>query len=274
MQTFLSPSSVLASLVGRPTDHSQEAVTRDQADMLLKLIRTSPEKVHHALTVISESLAALAAASVDAGADGSASPMTSKCSPPYAGQSSTSCTRAGRISIGTRSRTTPCRGAQLGVGRQRQPRPVRGQEEDHDGRRLLLPQPRRAHRERAHHRRDREVAARQDPARPERRRSGRPIARQGSAVFGGFVGSPRAYGVARAAPVRRSGECAGMPRAVEVLRRRARRPRSGTLRRRGGNPRNNRAERRREDDALQPARRVDPARLGYRGPSGRGCLWL
>ena len=70
VQTIFSPASVLASLVGRPKDNSQEAVTRDQADTLLRLIRSAPEKVHHALTAISESLAGLAAASVDAGADG------------------------------------------------------------------------------------------------------------------------------------------------------------------------------------------------------------
>ena len=30
VQTIFSPASVLASLVGRPTDHSQEAVSRDR----------------------------------------------------------------------------------------------------------------------------------------------------------------------------------------------------------------------------------------------------
>jgi uroporphyrinogen decarboxylase len=70
VQTIFSPASVLASLVGRPTDHSQEAVSRDQAGALLRLIRSSPDKVHHALAVIADSLASLAAASVDAGADG------------------------------------------------------------------------------------------------------------------------------------------------------------------------------------------------------------
>ncbi len=70
VQTIFSPSSVLASLVGRPTVHSQEAVTRAQAETLLSLIRSSPEKVHHALGVIADSLASLAAASIEAGADG------------------------------------------------------------------------------------------------------------------------------------------------------------------------------------------------------------
>ena len=70
VQTIFSPASVLASLVGRPKDHSQEAVDRDQVETLLRLVRSAPEKVHHALGVIAESLAALAAASVEAGADG------------------------------------------------------------------------------------------------------------------------------------------------------------------------------------------------------------
>ena len=70
VQTIFSPASVLASLVGRPTDNSQEAVTRDQADTLLTLIRSSPDNVHRALAVIADSLAALAASSLDAGADG------------------------------------------------------------------------------------------------------------------------------------------------------------------------------------------------------------
>ena len=70
VQTIFSPASVLSSLVGRPTDYSQGAVTRAQAEELLRLIRTSPEKVHHALGVIADSLASLAAASVEAGADG------------------------------------------------------------------------------------------------------------------------------------------------------------------------------------------------------------
>jgi uroporphyrinogen decarboxylase len=70
VQTIFSPASALASLVGRPTDHGQEAVTRNQAETLLGLIRKSPEKVHSALAAIADSLAALAAASVEAGADG------------------------------------------------------------------------------------------------------------------------------------------------------------------------------------------------------------
>jgi len=70
VQTIFSPASVLGYLAGRPTDHSQEGASRSHAETLLRLIRTEPKKVHHALAVIAESLAALAAASVEAGADG------------------------------------------------------------------------------------------------------------------------------------------------------------------------------------------------------------
>ena len=70
VQTLFSPASVLAYLAGRPTDHSQEAASRSHADALLQLIRTQPAAAHHALGVIADSLAALAVASVEAGADG------------------------------------------------------------------------------------------------------------------------------------------------------------------------------------------------------------
>jgi uroporphyrinogen decarboxylase len=70
VQTIFSPASVLASLVGRTAETSQEAVSRSQADTLLGLIRSSPEKVHRALAAIADSLATLAAASLEAGADG------------------------------------------------------------------------------------------------------------------------------------------------------------------------------------------------------------
>ena len=70
VQTLFSPASVLAYLAGRTTDHSQEAASRSHADALLQLIRTQPAAAHHALGVIADSLAALAVASVEAGADG------------------------------------------------------------------------------------------------------------------------------------------------------------------------------------------------------------
>ena len=70
VQTLFSPASVLAYLAGRPTDHSQEAASRSHADALLQLIRTQPAAAHHALGVIADSLADLAVASVEAGADG------------------------------------------------------------------------------------------------------------------------------------------------------------------------------------------------------------
>ncbi len=70
VQTIFSPASVLGYLAGRPTDHSQEGASRCHAETLLGLIRTRPEEAHHALGVIADSLAALAAASVEAGADG------------------------------------------------------------------------------------------------------------------------------------------------------------------------------------------------------------
>jgi uroporphyrinogen decarboxylase len=70
VQTVFSPASVLAYLAGRPTDHSQEGASRSHAEALLQLIRTQPEAAHHALGVIADSLAALAVASVEAGADG------------------------------------------------------------------------------------------------------------------------------------------------------------------------------------------------------------
>jgi len=70
VQTIFSPASVLGYLVGRPTDHSQEGAAKSHSDTLLALARSEPEKVRHALGGIADSLAALAAASVDAGADG------------------------------------------------------------------------------------------------------------------------------------------------------------------------------------------------------------
>ncbi|HWR10814.1 MAG TPA: uroporphyrinogen decarboxylase family protein [Rectinemataceae bacterium] len=70
VQTIFSPASVLSFLAARPTDHSQEAVSAAQSEALLHLIRASPEAAHHALGVIADSLAQLAAASVEAGADG------------------------------------------------------------------------------------------------------------------------------------------------------------------------------------------------------------
>lgn len=70
VQTIFSPASVLAYLAGRPTDHSQEGASRNHAETLLRLIRAEPEKAHRALAVIADSLAAFAAASVEAGADG------------------------------------------------------------------------------------------------------------------------------------------------------------------------------------------------------------
>jgi uroporphyrinogen decarboxylase len=70
VMTLFSPASVLAYLAGRPTDHSLAGATRAHADALLHLIRTQPAAAHHALGVIADSLAALAVASLEAGADG------------------------------------------------------------------------------------------------------------------------------------------------------------------------------------------------------------
>jgi uroporphyrinogen decarboxylase len=70
VQTIFSPASVLSFLAARPMDHSQESVSVAQSDALLHLIRTSPKAAHHALGAIADSLASLAAASVEAGADG------------------------------------------------------------------------------------------------------------------------------------------------------------------------------------------------------------
>jgi len=70
VQTLFSPASVLAYLAGRPTDHSQEGAARNHAETLLELIRSRPAQAHHALGVIADSLAALAVASLEAGADG------------------------------------------------------------------------------------------------------------------------------------------------------------------------------------------------------------
>jgi len=70
VQTVFSPASVLAYLAGRPTDHSQAGAGKNHAETLLRLVRTQPAAAHHALGVIADSLAALAVASVEAGADG------------------------------------------------------------------------------------------------------------------------------------------------------------------------------------------------------------
>ncbi len=70
VQTVFSPASVLGYLAGRPTDHSQAAAAQNHADTLLHLVRTQPAAVHHALGVIADSLAALAIASLEAGASG------------------------------------------------------------------------------------------------------------------------------------------------------------------------------------------------------------
>lgn len=70
VQTIFSPASVLAFLAGRTADRDQAAISRDQEASLARLVRGSPDKAHHALSVIAESLAGLAAASLEAGADG------------------------------------------------------------------------------------------------------------------------------------------------------------------------------------------------------------
>ena len=70
VQTIFSPASVLAYLAGRPNDHLREDASKNHLETLLMLVRSEPAKVHHTLGAIAESLAALAAASVEAGADG------------------------------------------------------------------------------------------------------------------------------------------------------------------------------------------------------------
>lgn len=70
VQTVFSPLSTLAYLAGRPTDHSQQGAADNHARTALDLIRREPEKTKKALEVIAHSLADLAKASVEAGADG------------------------------------------------------------------------------------------------------------------------------------------------------------------------------------------------------------
>jgi uroporphyrinogen decarboxylase len=70
VMTVFSPASVLASLAGRPKELTQEGIGRANNEALLALVRSRPDQAHHALGVIADSLAELAAASVAAGADG------------------------------------------------------------------------------------------------------------------------------------------------------------------------------------------------------------
>jgi uroporphyrinogen decarboxylase len=68
--TVFSPLSTLGFVVGRPTATTQQGVADTHANTLLDLIRTSPKTAHQALELITQGLEKLAAATVQAGADG------------------------------------------------------------------------------------------------------------------------------------------------------------------------------------------------------------
>lgn len=70
LQTIFSPLSVLAFLVARPARHTVEAAVQAQYDGLRHYIRENPQGVHTALQNITTTLAAYAAALVEAGASG------------------------------------------------------------------------------------------------------------------------------------------------------------------------------------------------------------
>jgi uroporphyrinogen decarboxylase len=70
VQTVFSPASVLGFVVGRPAATTQLGVAENHAQTLLSLIRTQPKVAHQALETITQGLEKLAAASVEAGADG------------------------------------------------------------------------------------------------------------------------------------------------------------------------------------------------------------
>lgn len=70
LQTVFSPLSVLAFLVARPNAPTQEAAVQAQFDGVRAFIRANPQGAHAALRNIAATLAAYAAATVDAGASG------------------------------------------------------------------------------------------------------------------------------------------------------------------------------------------------------------
>lgn len=70
LQTLFSPLSVLAFLVARPVHHTVEAAVQAQYDGLRHYLRENPHGVHTALQQITATLAAYAAALVEAGASG------------------------------------------------------------------------------------------------------------------------------------------------------------------------------------------------------------
>ena len=70
VQTVFSPLSVLAFLLAHPERHDAEGLLQAQYDGLRHAIAENPQGVHHALAVITDVLAAYAAAAVDAGASG------------------------------------------------------------------------------------------------------------------------------------------------------------------------------------------------------------
>ncbi len=70
IQTVFSPLSVLGFLLGRPARHTAADVVQSHADALKRALAENPAGVHQALTAIAQTLAAYAAAAVDAGASG------------------------------------------------------------------------------------------------------------------------------------------------------------------------------------------------------------
>lgn len=70
VQTVFSPLSVIAFLLARSTAADMQQQVQAQYDGIRRAIRENPQGVHHAAQAIAETLAAYAAAAVDAGASG------------------------------------------------------------------------------------------------------------------------------------------------------------------------------------------------------------
>ena len=70
LQTVFSPLSVLAFLVARPARHTVAAAVQAQYDDLRRYLHANPQGAHAALQAITTTLAAYAAALVEAGASG------------------------------------------------------------------------------------------------------------------------------------------------------------------------------------------------------------
>lgn len=70
VQTMFSPLSVLAFLLARPNEHQVDPEVQAQYDGVMRAIHENPQGVHAALSAIATTLAAYAAAVVDAGASG------------------------------------------------------------------------------------------------------------------------------------------------------------------------------------------------------------